>query len=110
MKEIKTKLGLTNLTEEETENIRKAFDFYVAENNDDKRPKDIIRMYGSKNPVQVACMKIISKRCGIEWSSFVHSGAPVPVRAIGMNSELFRGTLDNTDISRILRAVILSRK
>ena len=40
----------------------------------------------------------ISRQNNIGWTTFGHSGAPVPVYAIGKGAEKFAGRIDNTDI------------
>lgn len=48
---------------------------------------------------------IISRQSGIGWTTGDHTGAVVPVFAIGVGSEKFNGPLDNTQIPiRILEA------
>jgi alkaline phosphatase len=108
--EIKDKLGLDNLTENEVEKLKKAFEIYTAEKSKSKRSPELIKMYGSKNPVAIECSRIISDRCGITWTSFGHSKTPVTTTAIGKDSEFFSGKYENTNICRILRAAITSTK
>lgn len=42
--------------------------------------------------------KALNDRCQIGWTTANHSGAPVPVYAIGKGAERFCGRMDNTDI------------
>ena len=47
-----------------------------------------------------------NKKTGLAWTSYDHTGIPVPVYAIGAGSELFGGKYDNTDIpKRICQAM-----
>lgn len=39
-----------------------------------------------------------SETCSVGWTTFGHSGAPVPTYAIGKGGETFTGRIDNTDI------------
>lgn len=39
---------------------------------------------------------------GFGWSTNEHTGAPVPVYAIGKHAERFNGRIDNTDIPRLI--------
>ncbi len=110
LEEIKTKLGLSDLTEKEKSQLQKAYDYYMEEKSKSDSPSELTRMYGSRNPVQIALGHIISKRCGIAWSTFGHSVAPVKTTAIGKDAGLFKGSYENTDICKILRAAILSKK
>lgn len=110
LKEINDKLGLNDLTAQEKASIKKAFGIFMTEKNKSKRSPELVKMYGSRNPVVIACAKIVSERCGISWTAFNHSGAPVMTTAIGKDSELFKGKYQNTNICNILKAAILSTK
>ncbi|MDD5597812.1 MAG: alkaline phosphatase, partial [Victivallaceae bacterium] len=110
LKEVEEELGLDDLTNNEKNNIRKAFDIYMAERHKSERPPELIKMYGSRNPIAIECAKIISARCGISWNSFNHSEVPVMTTAIGENCELFKGKYENTYIYNILKSAILSVK
>ncbi len=45
-------------------------------------------------------MKNLNERAGFGWTTGAHTGAAVPVFAIGAGSELFNGKMDNTDIPK----------
>ena len=55
-------------------------------------------MYGSYEPLTVTLTHILNQKAGIGWSSYSHTGMPVPVFAMGVGQELFTGFFDNTDI------------
>ncbi len=59
-------------------------------------------LYGGYDPLTVALTHILDNKAGIGWTTFVHTGAPVPVYAMGAGAELFVGSYDNTDIFRKL--------
>lgn len=40
----------------------------------------------------------LNEKAGLGWTSYDHTGAPVPVYAIGKGAEKFAGRYDNTDI------------
>lgn len=44
----------------------------------------------------------LNARAGLGWTSYDHTGAPVPVYAIGRGAEKFAGRYDNTDIVKKL--------
>ena len=54
----------------------------------------------------MAATKILGRKAGIGWTTFVHTGAPMPVSAVGVGQELFRGSYDNTDVHAKLRAAM----
>ncbi len=58
-----------------------------------------------KNWAGFALAKIESERAKIGWTSFAHTGVPVPVYAVGTDCQLFKGFYDNTGIyTRVLEA------
>lgn len=73
-----------------------------------KAPKDRSKteenklLYGSYNPLSVTLTHILNSKAGIGWTSYAHTGTPVPVFAIGNGSNAFNGSYDNTDIFKKL--------
>ncbi len=57
-------------------------------------------LYGSYEPIIVTITHILNERAGIGWTSYSHTGVPVPVFAIGSESQRFSGFYDNTDIAK----------
>ncbi len=55
-------------------------------------------LYGTYEPLTVTITHILNNKSGIDFSSYSHTGIPVPVFAIGCGSSLFDGFYDNTDI------------
>ena len=41
---------------------------------------------------------ILNNKSGVSFTSYSHTGLPVPVLAEGVNAEMFNGYYDNTDI------------
>jgi alkaline phosphatase len=62
-------------------------------------------LYGTYNPLSVTITHLINNKAGIGWTSYAHTGVPVPVYAYGVGSELFNGCYDNTDIFAKLCAI-----
>ena len=54
--------------------------------------------YDKYEPLTVTVTHILANKCGLNFSSYVHTGLPTGVFAIGAGSELFDGYYDNTDI------------
>ena len=63
------------------------------------------RLYGGYNAVSVTLTHIINNKAGIGWTSFSHTGLPVPVYAYGVVSEVFSGSYDNTEVAKKLFAL-----
>ena len=55
-------------------------------------------LYNKYEPLTVTITHILANQCGLNFSSYVHSGLPTAVFAIGAGSELFDGYYDNTEI------------
>lgn len=53
---------------------------------------------GKKNTLDKEANQALNTSCSIGWTSYGHTGAPVPVYAIGKGAERFNGRLDNTEI------------
>ena len=59
-------------------------------------------LYGGYNPISVTLTHIINNKAGIGWTSYAHTGLPVPVYAYGEGAELFVGAYDNTEVAHKL--------
>ncbi|OON93550.1 MAG: alkaline phosphatase [Candidatus Epulonipiscioides saccharophilum] len=75
--------------------VRTVFD------GDDEDYEDFSReneLYGGYLPLTVTLTHILNEKAGVGWTSYSHTGSPVPVYAIGVGAQNFAGTYDNTDI------------
>jgi alkaline phosphatase len=63
-----------------------------------KTSKKIKTIYSIDEPMAVLAIEIINKYANTGWTTNNHSGAYVPVFAIGAGAEVFSGLIDNTDI------------
>jgi alkaline phosphatase len=59
-------------------------------------------LYGGYEPIIVTITHILNERASIGWTSYSHTGVPVPVYAIGQDAGRFEGFYDNTDIAKQL--------
>lgn len=66
--------------------------YSIVEN---KSYKDIKYSYFTNDYI-----KLFNNFAGLEFTSDKHSSSPVPVRAIGIGSQMFSGLIDNTDIPK----------
>lgn len=90
----------------EKELIKKAFVESMKEPKDRTKGKEFSRLYGWHDPLSVSLTGIIGGKGGISWTTFGHTGQPVPVTAEGEGQDLFSGSYDNTDIpKKILTAM-----
>ena len=60
-----------------------------------------------KNETLVStAIKIANNKAGLAWTSGAHTALPVLTTASGKNAEIFKGTIDNTDIAKILKRAV----
>jgi alkaline phosphatase len=59
-------------------------------------------LYGTYDPLSVTLTHILNNKAGIGWTSYAHTGTPVPVYAMGVGADVFGGSYDNTDIFKKL--------
>ena len=52
------------------------------------------------DPFTVTVTHILNQKAGISWTSYSHTGVPVPVYAMGAGANSFSGSYDNTDIAK----------
>lgn len=104
LKYVEENCGLDNLTEAELAELQTAMDIV------DKGLREDVPMqkYGpsSYNPPAVATNHIVSERANIFWTTYAHSGVPVPISAIGLGAESFGGFKDNTEMALALAQVM----
>ncbi|MGN0160633.1 MAG: alkaline phosphatase [Lachnospiraceae bacterium] len=88
------------LTDYEVEKLKAAYDrtINVGTSSQDKMTQEEYVLYGTYEPFSVTVTHILNNKSGIAFTSYSHTGLPVPVFAIGKGSELFEGYYDNTDI------------
>ncbi len=104
--DIEEYFGLTDWTERETEKLEKAFERTMkGEILPESAPPGQLEPYleyGFFEPLSVTITHLVNQRAGLSWTSFSHTGVPVPVYAKGANSEIFNGFYENTDIFKKL--------
>ncbi len=66
-------------------------------------------LYGDYEPIVVTITHVLNERASIGWTSYSHTGAPVPVYAQGWQADQFAGFYDNTDIAKRLAKVMRLR-
>jgi alkaline phosphatase len=63
-------------------------------------------LYGGYEPLTVKLTQIMNQTAGIGWTSYAHTGVPVPTFANGVHQEIFGGYYDNTDMFHKLASVM----
>ncbi|MCL2046962.1 MAG: alkaline phosphatase [Oscillospiraceae bacterium] len=59
-------------------------------------------LYGTYDPLTVTITHILNNKSGIGWTSYAHTGVPVPVFALGVGSDLFEGYYHQEEIFYVL--------
>ncbi|MFT5748832.1 MAG: alkaline phosphatase [Ancylomarina sp.] len=93
----------------ERDQLKNAFEQSMIDKKKLKKDDQFYLLYGSYNPLTTAACHILSQKAGIGWTSFSHTATPIPVRAIGVGSELFSGYYDNTDMAKNIFRLLESK-
>ena len=103
---LKENFGLGNknleLSEYELFRLKEAFNQSINKKN--IKPKNIHEntylLYGGYEPITVTATHILNQKAGIAWTTYSHTGTPIPVRVMGVGQNVFKGYFDNTDIPK----------
>ncbi|MEJ6950648.1 alkaline phosphatase [Natronospora cellulosivora (SeqCode)] len=94
------------LTDSEMKRLRAALKQTMTPGNERNYSDQERIMYGGYEPLTITLTSIVNNKAGMNYSSFSHTGLPVPVYAIGNGADLFKGFYDNTDIYKKLAALL----
>ena len=101
-KTLRDKLGFWTtvpVSERETNELKKLFD----ETFISKKAEDEKTLYHTFNAFTAKAFSILNYHMGIGWTTTYHAGNFVPVYAVGANANYFTGSLDNTDIPKLIK-------
>ena len=62
--------------------------------------------FGGGDAVANTVVAIFDNKCSVGWTSGAHTALPVDTSAYGVNSQLFSGMYENSDIAKKLKAVV----
>ncbi|MFT9494817.1 alkaline phosphatase [Anaerosolibacter sp.] len=93
------------LTDDEQSTVEAAFKRSMEDPKSRKLNGSEKILYGTYEPLTVTLNHILNNKAGISFTTYSHSGLPVPVYAVGVGQELFNGSYDNTDINGKLKAI-----
>ncbi len=106
---VKEKFGLGNeelglaLSPYENKILKEAFKNSMSTSYNKEWESSKIK-YGSYDPFTVTVNHVMNNKAGLDFTTFKHTGTPVPVFAIGQGQYEFSGYYDNTDLAkRILK-------
>ena len=83
--------------------IKKAYEKTLSPSK--KATQEEYELYGTYEPLTVTITHVLNNKSGIGFTSFSHTGLPVPVFALGAGQDEFAGYYDNTDIYKKLAAL-----
>ncbi len=98
MPEIEKYFGLSNLTDYERQQLEDAYAQSMMDKKERSQDERTAVLYGGYEPLTVKITHLLNRRAGMAWTSYSHTGVPVPAFAIGVGQEQFNGYYDNTDI------------
>jgi alkaline phosphatase len=98
-------LDYDSLNDYQKEKLEDAYDKSMCGENDNSSDENKL-LYGGYNPIIVTITHILNERASIGWTSYSHTGVPVPVFARGKEAEAFAGFYDNTDIAKKIAAAM----
>ena len=99
----KSKLALT---ETELADLEKAFQESKKDKSERDKSAQNYLLYGKYDPLTTALSRILSSKAGMGWTTYSHTGVPVPTYAMGLGQELFNGYYENTNIFNKIDYVI----
>lgn len=102
-------LNWDELNDYQKEKLEDAYDQSMSGTNDNSKAENSF-LYGHYEPIIVTLTHIVNERASIGWTSYSHTGVPVPVYAKGRGAALFAGFYDNTDIAKRLARVMAIRE
>jgi alkaline phosphatase len=95
-------IDYNGLSSFQKEQIQFAFQRSMGNEQERSFAEDQYLLYGGYEPLTVKLTQIMNQTAGIGWTSYAHTGVPVPTFAKGVHQESFGGYYDNTDLFRKL--------
>jgi len=106
---LKTAFGLGSeqlpLTTEETQWLEKSYRhrFLHQEDYDNNTNYSDLNVRG----LGAKATHLLATKAGFRFTTTGHSATPVPIYVLGQGQELFKGSVDNTDISKIIEQTMM---
>jgi len=98
-------LDYASLNPYQQKKLEDAYDQSLCGKNSNLKDENAL-LYGTYEPITVTITHILNERASIGWTSYSHTGVPVPVFAQGVEAGQFAGFYDNTDIAKRLARVM----
>ena len=91
-------LKMEELSELELTELNRAFAESMKGKDERGKDPESFLLYGGYEPFSIALTHTLNRQAGISWTSYAHTGVPVPVSAAGVGQDSFNGYYDNTDV------------
>ncbi|MBU1195007.1 MAG: alkaline phosphatase [Proteobacteria bacterium] len=98
-------LDYYSLNDYQKEKLEDAYDKSMCGTNDNSGAENTF-LYSGYEPIVVTLTHILNENASIGWTSYSHTGVPVPVFAQGAEARNFYGFYDNTDIAKKLARIM----
>lgn len=98
-------LVYANLNAYQQEKLEDAYDKSMCGTNNNSAAENTF-LYSTYNPISVTLTHVLNEKASIGWTSYSHTGVPVPVFAKGRVAQSFAGFYDNTDIAKRMAKVM----
>ncbi len=95
-------IDIASLNQIQREQVERAFKRSMGNEVERSIKEEEYILYGGYEPLTVKLTQIVNQMAGIGWTSYSHTGVPVPVFAKGVNQDIFASYYDNTDIFKKL--------
>jgi alkaline phosphatase len=95
-----------SLSDYELKMIRDAYNRSLQGEEERADDEGTYLLYGGYDPFAVTLSHILNQKAGIGWTSYKHTGVPVPTFAHGVGAEIFNGYYDNTDIAKKMMEIM----
>ena len=99
-------INFNSLSDFQKQQIEFAFQRSMGNEQVHSFAEDRYLLYGGYEPLTVKLTQMMNQTAGIGWTSYAHTGVPVPVFANGAHQEIFGGYYDNTDLFRKLASAM----
>ncbi len=93
----------------EQEQLRRAYQASMSGKGCNQFEEEYFILYGGLDPIGATARRILNQKAGIGWTTWSHTGIPVPVRVMGTSADAYKDYIENTDIPTfIARSMRLS--
>ena len=103
----KTLSGVINMDPGKTTRFKTIAEYAKMKGEVERAPQEsVYLLYGGYEPLTVTLTHLVNQYAGIGWTTYSHTGVPVPTYALGRSQSLFDGYYDNTELFSKLAAVM----